>query len=105
MGNKDDTFILASQVKQVFYITDSANKKWSIVLSTNPKNTSDGDDENNTEDNIDKVLLFSIGLTNGNNIDITEGDIEKDINMREDHFEGILAVSYTHLTLPTIYSV
>ena len=26
-GHKEDTFILASQVKQVFYITDPADKK------------------------------------------------------------------------------
>ena len=91
MGHKEDTFILASQAKQVHYITDLIDKKWSIVLSTKSKNTNDGDDENNTRDNIDEVPFFSIGLTNENNININEGeDVQKDIYMREDHFEGIL---------------
>ncbi|XP_074323287.1 uncharacterized protein LOC141660222 [Apium graveolens] len=31
-GHEDDPFILATQVKQVFYIRDPANVRWSIVL-------------------------------------------------------------------------
>ncbi|KAM6567351.1 hypothetical protein CsatA_026479 [Cannabis sativa] len=33
-GSKNDPFIMASQAVQVFYISDPANDKWSIVLST-----------------------------------------------------------------------
>ncbi|KAM6581203.1 hypothetical protein CsatA_004977 [Cannabis sativa] len=33
-GSKNDPFIMASQAAQVFYISDPANDKWSIVLST-----------------------------------------------------------------------
>jgi len=43
VGNKEDTFILASQEKQVFYIKDLVDKNSSIVLSTKPKNTNDGE--------------------------------------------------------------
>ncbi|XP_062098560.1 uncharacterized protein LOC133804403 [Humulus lupulus] len=32
-GSKNDHFIMASQAKQVFYILDLVNDKWSIVLS------------------------------------------------------------------------
>jgi len=31
-GHKEYTFILASQAKLVFYITNTANKKWFIIL-------------------------------------------------------------------------
>ena len=89
VGHKEDTFILSSQAKQVFYITDPADKKWCIVLSTKPKNTNDSNDENNIGDNIDEVPSFSIRLTTRNN-DITKGDVEKNIYMWEDHFERIL---------------
>ena len=40
-GHKDDTFILASQTKHVFYITDPTDREWSIVLSMKPKITPD----------------------------------------------------------------
>ncbi|XP_060960851.1 uncharacterized protein LOC133031383 [Cannabis sativa] len=33
-GSKNDPFIMASQPAQVFYISDPANDKWSIILST-----------------------------------------------------------------------
>ena len=89
VGYKEDTFILASQVKQVFYITDPADKKWFIVLSTKPKNTNDGNNENNIGNNIDEVPSFSNWLTTGNN-DIIVGDVAKDIYTREDHLGGIL---------------
>ncbi|KAL9429758.1 hypothetical protein AB3S75_031559 [Citrus x aurantiifolia] len=31
IGHKSDSFILASQAKQVFYATDPIDKKWSVV--------------------------------------------------------------------------
>ena len=33
IGHKSDPFILASQAKQVFYVEDQLDPKWSIVLS------------------------------------------------------------------------
>ena len=70
--HKEDTFILALQVKRVFYITDPAKKKWSIILYT--KITTDCDSENNIGDNINKVLSFSLRFlsrednTDGNDV-------------------------------------
>ena len=32
LGHKDDPFILATQVKQVFYVHDPENQKWSCVI-------------------------------------------------------------------------
>jgi hypothetical protein len=37
VGHKSDSFILASQAKQVFYVQDQLNTKWSLVLSTPQK--------------------------------------------------------------------
>ncbi|KAL6347804.1 hypothetical protein AAG906_026333 [Vitis piasezkii] len=37
IGHKLDPFILASQAKQVFYVEDQLDPKWSIVLSIPPK--------------------------------------------------------------------
>jgi len=52
-GHKENIFILTSQSKQIFYITDTANKKWSIVLLMKPKITIDCEDDNDTGDNTD----------------------------------------------------
>ena len=90
VGHKEDTFILASQKNKFFTSQILPIKKWFTVLSIKPKSINDGDDENNTRDNIDEVPSFSIRLTTRNNIDITDGDVEKDIYMREDYFQRTL---------------
>ena len=91
-GQKKDTFILASQAKQVFYITYPANKKWSIIFSMKSKNTPDWDNMNDIDDNINDILSFSLELTRRENND---GDDRNDnvednkLYKREDHFERI----------------
>ncbi|KAA0065865.1 transposase [Cucumis melo var. makuwa] len=42
IGHKSDSFILATQAKQVFYVQDSANSEWSVVL-TYPQRTIEED--------------------------------------------------------------
>ncbi|KAL0533295.1 hypothetical protein IC582_030108 [Cucumis melo] len=42
IGHKSDSFILATQAKQVFYVQDSANPGWSMVL-TSPQRTIEED--------------------------------------------------------------
>ncbi|KAL4021068.1 hypothetical protein IC575_019857 [Cucumis melo] len=42
IGHKSDSFILAIQAKQVFYVQDSANPEWSVVL-TSPQRTIEED--------------------------------------------------------------
>ena len=49
MGHKDEPFILASQAKQVFYVTGPANVKWSMVLLINKVR----DDNNTNQDDED----------------------------------------------------
>ena len=38
--HKDDPFILVSQANQVFYVDDPMESRWSIALSTEPRNIS-----------------------------------------------------------------
>ncbi|KAA0060290.1 transposon protein, putative, CACTA, En/Spm sub-class [Cucumis melo var. makuwa] len=42
IGHKSDSFILDTQAKQVFYVQDSANPEWSVVL-TSPQRTIEED--------------------------------------------------------------
>ena len=88
-GHKNDTFILASQAKQVFYITDPADKRWSVVLSVKPKILTGCDEENDTGENVDEVPSFSLGLTRegSNGGDNIEDNVYA---IRNDHLEGIL---------------
>ncbi|KAL6544843.1 hypothetical protein OROMI_023705 [Orobanche minor] len=38
VGFKDDSFVMATQAKQVFYVSDQVDKKWSIVILSNKSN-------------------------------------------------------------------
>ncbi|KAL6580203.1 hypothetical protein OROMI_008227 [Orobanche minor] len=40
VGFKDDSFVMATQAKQVFYVSDPVDKKWSIVILSNKSNNS-----------------------------------------------------------------
>ena len=45
VGHKSDSFILASQAKQVFYVPDQLDPKWSIVLSSPQRKYYDEDND------------------------------------------------------------
>ena len=45
-GHKDDPFILASQVKQVFYVQDPENQRMSCVIGNSHGNFNDTDEGN-----------------------------------------------------------
>ncbi|WOH04535.1 hypothetical protein DCAR_0623944 [Daucus carota subsp. sativus] len=62
-GHEDDPFIFATQVKQVFYIQDPADSRWSIVLQSKRRilgidNVEDEEEYNQFDEN----PPFSIGL-------------------------------------------
>ncbi|KAK1393806.1 hypothetical protein POM88_012862 [Heracleum sosnowskyi] len=62
-GYEDDSFIFATQVKQVFYIRDPADTRWSIVLQSKRRilgidNVEDEEEYNQFDEN----PHFSIGL-------------------------------------------
>ena len=44
-GYTKEPFIMASQAKQVFYVTDLANKRWSVVLQGRTIHYTDYNDE------------------------------------------------------------
>ncbi|XP_058733075.1 uncharacterized protein LOC131604664 [Vicia villosa] len=77
VGYKDEPFILASQAHQVFYVTDPADTKWSIVLLTNKVN---GHCNQECED--DPFIKTPQFLEHDPTLDDT-------IYMRNDHNEGI----------------
>ena len=91
LGRLDETqepFVLASQVKQVFYATDPANSKWSIVIPGKRiiLGIDDVDDEKDN-DAFENILTFTY----------PENRVEDDVNMsknymRVDHIEGIHVV-------------
>ncbi|KAK1370775.1 hypothetical protein POM88_036867 [Heracleum sosnowskyi] len=85
VGYKDDSFIMATQAQQVFYVTDPVDKKWSIVVLSNKLNNTyqvgDGVDEE--IDNIDDPFVRVNIPTNMDE----EGDYELSYS-RNDHDEG-----------------
>ena len=50
IGHMEESFILASQAKQVFYIQDPSDSRWSIVLASQPKFIGDDEDDDDDDD-------------------------------------------------------
>ena len=93
VGYKDDPYILASQVRQVFYIADPSKKNWSIVMQSN-KNYAENVDNNGANTNIDmnhfvenEAEFFTSVLQDS---DPHDNDVEEEpVYVRSDHTEGI----------------
>ncbi|XP_062119426.1 uncharacterized protein LOC133833422 [Humulus lupulus] len=45
IGHKKDSFIMASQAKQLFYVEDPTSSRWSIVLASQPRDKVHDDDQ------------------------------------------------------------
>src|SRR5215813_4309245 len=52
IGHKKDSFVFTTQAKQVFYVEDPINPRWSIVLSFNPRNVDGIDVSENFENDM-----------------------------------------------------
>ncbi|XP_074277406.1 uncharacterized protein LOC141601045 [Silene latifolia] len=79
-GYKSEPFIMASQAKQIFYIKDPANEKWSIVLHGKKKFVG-----KEVMDEVDDELPpFPSGLPSSTTTD----DVD-DFYLRDDHDEGL----------------
>ena len=79
VGYKDESFILASQARQVFYVNDPKSTKWSIVLFSNKvidENTGDQGD-------------IDVEIESFTRNDQDENIISNDSYIRNDHNEGI----------------
>lgn len=79
VGYKDEPFILASQAHQVFYVTDPADEKWSIVFLSNKIN-------DHTTPNID---VEDDPFFNTSQSLESESIIDDILYMRNDHSDGI----------------
>ena len=80
LGHRDDPFILASQAKQVFYVTDPANNKISIVLQS--KKQTYGEESLNLDD----TLPFTTNPPITREVELVD---DEEYAPRKDHSEGI----------------
>ncbi|XP_019189401.1 PREDICTED: uncharacterized protein LOC109183793 [Ipomoea nil] len=86
LGYHDEPFILASQAKQVFYVSDPIDNKWSIVLQGKRSIVGVGDVVDEEEyDHFDETPPFSIGVQS---LPLEEDNFEISY-MRSDHEEGL----------------
>jgi len=90
---KDEPFILASQAKQVFYVTDPANVKWSMVLLT--KKVKDDNNTNQDDEDVEDAPF----LTKPRSPE-TSPTIDDDLYVRDDHAEGIFIDPSFHAVKP-----
>ena len=83
LGHKEDPYILASQAKQVFYMTDPSDKKRSVVIT--PKSRHDIDDYD------DDVELEESPPTKVVQVEDAINDYDDDSStyVRDDHREGL----------------
>ena len=83
VGHKNDCFILASQAKQVFYVPDQGDPRWSVVCST-PQKDFRHRENNEEQDNImehdpiikDLPLVDSLDVSHDDNISYVRQDCE-----------------------------
>ncbi|XP_019178917.1 PREDICTED: uncharacterized protein LOC109174085 [Ipomoea nil] len=59
-GHKNEQFIMASQAKQVFFVTDPSDKKWYVVLHGKRQITGEGNEDVSYE--IEEIPPFSSSL-------------------------------------------
>ena len=78
----EEPFIMASQAKQVFYVTDPANKGWSVVLQGKPMYTSHENDKLVLD--IPETPCFSSNMPNLS-VNVEIDDVHA---IRYDHMEG-----------------
>lgn len=81
IGFKSDSFILASQAKQVFYIEDPEDPLWSVVLATPNREYFEYIEGEELEDTEIHYQCFSRGLPS---MDIDGGDDNEPPCIRED---------------------
>jgi len=81
MSYMDEPFIMASQARQIFYVINPTNQKWSIVLEGRSMHG------NNDEDCLDLLEMMSFSSTTIQ--DKVDDVIDYIHTIRSDHNEGI----------------
>jgi len=83
IGYKEDPFIMAYQAKQVFYVKDPSNERWSVVIQV--RNEPDVDNHDDSIVQYDNNSSFSRQLPPMNE----ENNVDEVHVTRTDHNEGI----------------
>ncbi|MCQ7416423.1 DUF4216 domain-containing protein [Salmonella enterica] len=87
IGHKSDSFILASQVKQVFYVKDPLNPRWSVVL-TPPQRIVEEDFYEDEVGDIVQDCGYGV-LERMPNLDVFQDDDEMSSTYARNDCEGI----------------
>jgi hypothetical protein len=82
VGYRDEPFILALQATQVFYVTDPADDKWSIVLLTNKIN-------DHYKQECENINTDDDPFNNTSNLFENDPTMDDILYMRNDHNEGL----------------
>jgi len=82
IGSKEDPFIMAYQAKQVFYVKDHFNKRWSIVLQGRTEYEVDNHDDSIVQ-HADNSFSRHLPCIND------ENDVDEVHATQNDHNEGI----------------
>ncbi|POO03524.1 hypothetical protein TorRG33x02_007290, partial [Trema orientale] len=85
IGHKNDPFIMATQAKQVFYVNDPLDARWSIVLATQLKEYQNLGVEDENE-----ILVAHESFSKGISVEaLIEDVVEDDVTCLRDDGEGI----------------
>ena len=82
IGSKEDPFIMAYQAKQVFYVKDPSNERWSVVIQGRTEYDVDNHDDSIVK-HADNSISRHLPPIN------EENDVDEVHATRNDHNEGI----------------
>ncbi|KAL2903692.1 Odorant receptor 46a isoform A [Bienertia sinuspersici] len=80
IGQKEDPYILASQAKQVFYVTDPCDKRKSVAVTSKPRHVIDINDDN---------ISYEERFTPSEVQNVDDSFDDAPTYIRRDHEEGI----------------
>ncbi|KAL0556296.1 hypothetical protein IC582_004808 [Cucumis melo] len=87
VGHNNDSFIFATQAKQVFFVEDSSDSRWSIVL-TPPQR--DFADQYNDDELGDKIHSYTMELPTDEDLTLGLDEVEIGLdNAHTDHLEQV----------------
>ena len=83
IGYKEDPFIMAYQAKQVFYVKDPSNERWSVVIQ--------GRNEPHVDNHDDSIVQYANNSSFSRQLPLMneENDVDEVHATRTDHNVGI----------------